>query len=76
MLTSSDQYGNDASDVNDLILNFSATSEELVATIQNMTKSIEEITLATNEGASGVSRISENTGKVLDEYAEIKHKVT
>lgn len=71
MLTSSNQYGNDASNINDLILNFSATSEELVATIQNMTKSIEEITLATNEGAIGVSRISSNTGIVLDEYAEI-----
>jgi len=71
MLNSSDQYGNDASNVNDLILNFSATSEELLATIQNMSKAIEEITIATNEGASGVSNIAENTGIVLDRYSEI-----
>ena len=71
MLISSDQYGNDASNVNDLILNFSATSEELLATIQNMGKAIEEITIATNEGASGVSNIAENTGVVLDKYSDI-----
>ena len=71
MLNSSDQYGNDASSVNDLILNFSATSEELLATIQNMSKAIEEITIATNEGASGISNIAENTGVVLDRYSEI-----
>ena len=71
MLISSDQYGIDASNVNDLILNFSANSEELLATIQNMGKAIEEITIATNEGASGVSNIAENTGVVLDKYSDI-----
>ncbi len=71
MLDSSDQYGEDAADINDLIMNFSATSEELLASIQNMKQSIEEITVATTEGAQGVSDIATNTGVVLEKYGEI-----
>lgn len=71
MIESSAQYGDDASNINDLILNFSATSEELLATIKNMSKAIEEVTIATTEGAGGVSNIAQSTSIINEKYIDI-----
>lgn len=71
MFESTEQYEKDASYVDDIVTDFSATSEELLASIQNMMKSIEEITLATNDGANGVSSIAENTNKISDKSNQV-----
>lgn len=74
MINSTDQYGKDAESVNDLIMDFSATSQELLASIQNMMEAIEEITSATNEGAKGVSSIAESAGDILTKTTEISEE--
>lgn len=71
MLTAAEQYNEDASAVNSMTMDFSATSEELLASIQNMIKVINEITVATNEGAEGTSNIASRTAEVVQKSTEV-----
>ena len=59
MLKATDEYNKDAEFIDSLVTDFSATSEELAASMQNMLKSIGEITASANDGASGTTDISE-----------------
>lgn len=71
MLSTTEQYGKDADQVNELISDFSATSEQLLASIQNMVKAINEVTAAANEGASGTSNIAEKTTTAVDNASSV-----
>jgi hypothetical protein len=51
MLDATDQYKLDIDFVNDMVTDFSATSEELLSSIQNMVMSMSSIAEATNEGS-------------------------
>jgi methyl-accepting chemotaxis protein len=66
MITATEEYSKDALFVDELVTDFSATSEELLASIQDMLKTINEITLSTNEGAGGAVNIAERTGTVVE----------
>lgn len=63
MLDVTEQYFKDAGDINDFVSDLSATSEEVLASTHNMIKAIEELSIATNEGAEGTSNIA---GKAAD----------
>ncbi len=63
----SEQYNTDADIVDDIITDFSATTQELSSSMQNMTKTINEIANATNEGANGTSHIAEKSVSVNSE---------
>ncbi|NJJ40513.1 methyl-accepting chemotaxis protein [Paenibacillus apii] len=74
------QYSDDAKYVEDLVTDFSATTEELLASIQNMLSAISETTIATNEGAEGASNIAERSERIINqsrgiitEMEEIRH---
>ena len=56
-----DDYNRDASNINDLVSDFSATSEELVASISNITQAIDGITSASNDSATGTTNIAQKT---------------
>lgn len=71
MLHATEQYSADASVVNSIIMEFSSTSEELFASIQNMIKAIAEVTAATNEGAEGTANIAEKTTEVANRSSEV-----
>lgn len=58
LVVTGDKYSNDAGILNDITMDFSATSQELLASIQNMITVINEITKATNESASGTENIA------------------
>ncbi len=58
-------YNNDAVEVDGLITDFSATSVELVASINNILSSIEEISRANNEGANGTTDIANRSSDIL-----------
>ena len=51
-------YNMDASKIKDLVSDFSATSEEFVASISNITEAIEGITSASNDSAAGTTNIA------------------
>lgn len=71
MVSISDQYNNDAELVNNMVTDFSATAEELLASAQNMNRAIDEITSANNENAVGTSKIAEKTSVVIENAEEV-----
>lgn len=54
-----DAYNDDAAYVDELVTDFSAISEELLASIENVMESIHEVGKAADEGAIGTSEIAE-----------------
>ncbi|MFC4101627.1 methyl-accepting chemotaxis protein [Paenibacillus xanthanilyticus] len=61
MVANGEQYYKDAGSVQSLVTDFSATAEQLLASIQNVARSIEEVTLSNNENAEGTQNIAEKT---------------
>lgn len=59
------QYNDDAKTVDDLITEFSAISEELLASVESILFAINEISIATEEGAKGTTNIAERTSGIM-----------
>lgn len=74
LVETGDQYDKDAEQVDQIMTDFSATSEQLTASIQNMIKAINEITYATNEGASGTSNIAQKVAVIVESANEVIHQ--
>ncbi len=62
----SEQYSNDAAHIDELIMDFSTTSEELLVSISNMIKAINEVTASTNESAEGATNIAMKAAEVMN----------
>lgn len=60
------RYSEDAKYIEDLVTDFSATSEELLASIQSMLTAIGETTVATSEGAEGAGNIAIKTEEIIE----------
>ncbi len=63
----SEQYSQDAAHIDDLVLDFSSTSEELLAAISNMMRAINEVNISTNEAADGTTNIAIKASEILEE---------
>ncbi|BCN30524.1 methyl-accepting chemotaxis protein [Anaeromicropila herbilytica] len=79
MLEVADKYSDDARFVDDLVTEFSATAEELLASMENITSAINGVAIAANESATGTtdiaSRVTEanmNSADVMDKVLETK----
>lgn len=66
-----DDYNLDAAKINDLVSDFSATSEELVASITNITQAIDGISSASNDSAAGTTNIAQKTVSIANGSAEV-----
>lgn len=66
LVETGNKYSGDAETVENLVGELSATSEQLLASINTMIRSIGEVTNATNESASGVSNIATSSGEMLN----------
>ena len=62
-----DAYNQDAGKIDALISDFSATSEELLASIDGVLDAMEGIATATSEGAEGTTDIAQKTVEVKSE---------
>lgn len=69
-----DSYSNDAGKIDGLVADFSASSEQLLASINGVMDAIGEVSKAATEGATGTNDIAEKTGVVVEKAAEIKEK--
>ena len=69
-----DSYSNDAGSIDALVTDFSASSEQLLASINGVMDAIGEVSKAAMEGATGTNDIAEKTGVVVEKAAEIKEK--
>jgi len=65
-VTTGEQYKSDALMVQEMTADFSTTSEEIMASVHIVVKSITEIALASNEAAAGTNRISEKVLSVSE----------
>lgn len=65
MVSTGEQYFTDAETIQDIVTDFSATAEELLASIQSMAQAINEVTISNNEGAEGTQRIAERALDVM-----------
>lgn len=74
-INTGDQYSDDAEEVNKFMMDFSAVSEELSASISGISKAINEMANTVNEGASGISNIANKTITVAEKTQEIKSSV-
>lgn len=64
MLEVADKYKEDANFVENLVTEFSSTSEELLASIQDVLKTIDEVAQAASDGAEGTTDISQRIADV------------
>lgn len=60
----SEQNSQNSLSISEMVTDFSATSEELLASVQNMTKAINEIASAANDGAQGATNIAQETSNI------------
>ncbi|NTV89128.1 MAG: methyl-accepting chemotaxis protein [Clostridiales bacterium] len=71
MVRIGENYSNDADYVNNLVMDFSATTQQLMASIQSMLKAITEVAAAANEGSAGTANIAEKISMVVEKANEI-----
>jgi methyl-accepting chemotaxis protein len=70
-----EKYSDDAKFVNNLISDFSATSEQLLASIQSMLITIDGIAKAADESASGTTDIANRSSDVREKSNKVKDQV-
>ena len=68
-------YNMDAVYMDNLITDFSATAEELLAGIENIMLSVNEVAQASSEGAIGTGDIAEKIADITSKSAEVSHQV-
>lgn len=67
-----DSYNEDAVSIDELVTDFSASSEELLASINGVIESIEQVSNASNEGAEGTTNIAEKAGSIVAKTNDVK----
>ena len=79
MLNVADKYSKDATFVDNLVTEFSSTSEELLASISDVLVTIDGVAQAASEGAAGtadmasrVSAVNDKSNDVLEETLKVK----
>ncbi len=75
MLNVASEYNNDANFIDDLATDFSATSEELLASIENLLVAIDGVSVAANESASGTTEITAQVSEASVESNNVVDKV-
>jgi methyl-accepting chemotaxis protein len=75
LLDVSEKYNEDAKFVDDLVTEFSSTSEELLASIQNVLVTIEGVTQAASNGAIGTTNIVNRVSKINDKSSQVMQQV-
>lgn len=76
MLEVAEKYNTDAEFVDNLVSEFSSTSEQLLASIQDILKTIDGVAEAASEGAGGTTDIAFRISEVNDKSNEVmKHSL-
>lgn len=74
MKNTGEQYSSDANFVDDLITDFSATAQELAASIDSVITAISEVSKTVNEGASGNQMIAEKATTIVEKVEQVKQQ--
>ena len=65
LVQSSERFSENSVIISDMVTDFSSTSEELLASMQNMVQAITQITTTANEEAIGANNIAEETQTIV-----------
>lgn len=71
LVETSEQYSQSSSNISDIVMDYSTSSEELFASMQNMVKAIEEITRASNEEAQGAYSIAQEASVIASKSNDV-----
>jgi len=74
MVNTGEAYGNDGKFVDELVNDFSATAEELTATIEGIMKAMSEVATTVNEGAMGTQDIAEKISEIVTMVEQVKNE--
>jgi methyl-accepting chemotaxis protein len=82
MLLATKDYSDDADKVDVIVTELSSTSQQLLASVENITSAIAGVAIATNEGAQGTTNIASRTSdsaleskKTVEETRKMKESV-
>lgn len=67
----SEQYSDDAFDINNFVQEFSITTKELMESMNNMHETIGEVTISTNEGTQGIANIANQASDVQNKTYDV-----
>ncbi|MCY6484195.1 MCP four helix bundle domain-containing protein [Clostridium aestuarii] len=76
MLDVADKYSKDAKFVDDLVTEFSSTSEELLASTEDILKTVDGVAQAASEGAEGTTDIANKVSSVTDKSNDVLEQVS
>ncbi|WMJ85644.1 methyl-accepting chemotaxis protein [Anaerocolumna sp. MB42-C2] len=71
LVKNSEENSENSSGISDMVTDFSATSQQLLASVQNMAKAINEIAVSSDEGAQGASNIANNAASITSLSNEV-----
>ncbi len=71
LVDTGEKYSQDARFIDNLVSDFSNTSEQLLLSINSMLRAIQEVTLSTNEGAQGTSAIAGKNTDIADRSSHV-----
>ena len=76
-------YNNDASDINDMVMDFTAVAEELLSSVKTVMESIHSISDSAKEGANGTNiiavdivGINEKSNDIVMKAEDVSHSTT
>ncbi|AEY65321.1 methyl-accepting chemotaxis protein [Clostridium sp. BNL1100] len=75
MVKTGESYNNDAAFVFELISDFSATSQELTASVEGIIRAINDVTKTVNEGAAGTQSIAEQNIEIVEMVSKVKNEM-
>ncbi len=75
MIEVADKYNEDAKFVDNLVTEFSSTSEELLASVENILEAIDGVASAANDGAGGTTDIASKVVEVNLKSSDIMQQV-
>lgn len=75
MIKTGAQYDEDAVFVDNLVTDFSATSEELSASVEGIIKAITDVAKTVNEGAIGTQNIAEKTSNIVEKIDAVQSQM-
>lgn len=75
MLKTGEAYSNDAVFVDNLVADFSSTSEELAVSIEGVIRAVSEVTQTVNEGAAGTQNIAEKGAQIVTMVSEVQEQM-
>lgn len=71
LVQTGEEYSRDSETVSDMVTDFSATSEELMASIQTVVRALTDITTAVYDTAEGTNSIAEKSAKVTENASSV-----